>query len=509
MLSTAAADLATINGTALAAIDRLNAAVRHLHADEVGLAMQQQRQASRLESVWHVCADVREEVSNMRVTLGRHMQASAEIHNFLQLEAKRHEGMLQMLLRRTRKNELLLRNEAVKRAEESTAQRLRLPAFKKWREFSRRRSVCRIVMRKTKLRKVSIAFQSWRLWAKWAHKQLKYFRALEFSEEKNSRLLVCRYYQKFQRFVAIRHRMKRAATWLLQRNMRYKLLSTFSSWRRFQERQQALRRVFSQKLKLNETMDKKVKQRLMHCYFVKWTQYRVHRHKFQLLRDVAIGLTRRITGDRGRQIFLKWKSFAREQRNHRKKAGHLAVLANKALLKKYFSHWQKLQLHKWVGRQIHVAVAEVDAKVDIGLRTTSNMNETIQKMIEHYHQLSQTTSELSRSKVSHHQLRPTAFRETAEQVQLHDRFQELVDNAETNARVSSRPLPEHHSGFDDPMRGVVHAGPLSSLRGPSFASRSESPSSMGLANATRRTQFGAVQTQDPSRIGGLDARTRL
>ena len=55
----------------------------------------------------------------------------------------------------------------------------------------------------------------------------------------------------------------------------------------------------------------------------------------------------------------------------------------------------------------------LEEKVDIGLRTTANTNDTIQKLIEQFQLLEERTEELRLAKVSHHQLVDGAFRKNA------------------------------------------------------------------------------------------------
>jgi hypothetical protein len=384
----AAMDVANLNVMLVNAVNRLTAAARQQHADSIGLAQQQQRDASRLDAAWSVAASVREGLGRTDETLDRYMRGTDEICLYLQGEVRRQNDLVVVLLARTKRSERLLRRRVTDDLQESSRLALLRRFYMPWRQRGVQLKTTTSMMQRSARHSRQAVMNVWKLSVAKRRKQRLWFRHLDFLEDKNNRILAARYFQgKWATWVQARRRMRTAAVRLLHSTACFRMQRAYTVWMASLNRRRAVREHLAIQFQHLSSVSKMVKNQTMRRFYNKWTLFRVKREVARSQKRRASGLALRIHRDHAHRTFFVWLIAARKHANRRERFVEMARRNSCLVARKFFGKWDRWRWQRWVYGQIAAQIGPLERKVDIGLRTAANTNETIHKLIENFQYL--------------------------------------------------------------------------------------------------------------------------
>ena len=406
-LANAAVAVSKIHSGLINAVTKLQKAATEEHAQTDGMRVQQQRMSSRVDTIWHIAAEVREETNELSTSLQRQVRAAQEIQEFYQAESKRQTRTIEGLVKITKRHRacsLLFVSNGLH--ERNLLQRFVRRYYRHWYNHSllkktlfrimiggcqqltsrtyfiwqklllqrrQRRQTYRtsnILLLQTARRLISIRFASWRVWAALRARLRESLHSLRMGTAKR---LVATYFMKWTLLPPFNRRVRRKLALqrtLLQHSARVLLTRRYSLWLEYTRQRQKRRRRYRLSLQILSQNCVRLLRSILH----RWL--RIHRNRYEFKKKL---------------VDMRTKNMA-------------------CVMKDYFRRWQKLQTMQWVANQVEDHLAGLNNKVEIGLRTSANTNETIQKLIEYCGQLEKRLVDLARTKVSHHELRPAAYR---------------------------------------------------------------------------------------------------
>jgi hypothetical protein len=217
---------------------------------------------------------------------------------------------------------------------------------------------------------------------------------------------------------------------------------------------------------------------------------------------VASMLSGRVHDDQARGFLQRWRTYASGRGAFQRRYDGMSAANRSALARGMFGKWGRYHARRQAQRWIHDAVQPVEAKVDIGLRTTSNTNDTIQRLIENMQRLEQQVEDIHATKVSHHQLRTGAFRGPAAAVGGAGRLKGGADQYEDTPRAEQLEAAAARDLRDDvnPYGASAHLTELVAQRQPSASPAAVAPPAVPQYRAPSSTaSLREYQSREPER----------
>ena len=411
----AAADMSRVLSCFANALNRLNGAARQRATDAAATSSQLQRQASHLDAAWTLAAEANAQASATKEVLQRHAVATNEIHEYFQSTVQRQEREIKSLRRQAMHNQAVLRLCVERDVTRANARMLTLRYWRKWHRYARKWKAFLFVRRGMRRARSVNVFAIWRAFGVKQRRLRKLFAGTSYLEQHNGRLRVKRIFLRWQGHIMAQRLRRKAIHALMFRGTLGSMKFAFQQWRDWLKKRGSLKRLMMHNARACGSIGAATNtyvQRRMFSKWMAWIRGRIHRRR---QRRLITTVQRQVFQMLSRGTFGKWQKFAKQR--VAKKVTLIGMARRNVLqryVRHYFSAWQRFRWEQWVlrniSRHVHAQADVVESKINIGLRTAANTNETVRILIERMQAIDDRVLDLDRRKVALHQLRPSAFR---------------------------------------------------------------------------------------------------
>lgn len=401
----AAADVTRTQESLLQAVNRLTTAAKRQHQDCGALSAQHQRLATRVDTVWQTAVEVREEATNLTNAMHRHLRYADETHRYFHSKVDSIERLLGSVVQRLNRTTVVAQRASTQLLATKTMTSLLRPYFSSWVRRAMLRRALHAVVRRTKRCGQRGVFERWLLFARLKSLQRTRRRCVDALLHDTVQGRRSRYFHNWLQYLQVR-RTARKKLGMLRFFGDKGLLRIF--YQKLQRHAQESRR---NRVKSLFLLSQSKKYRMRHAY-LQWLKLALERRRrVRNLRLVAL-LSHNVERLRMRRSYTKWRLV---HETHNKVRRELVAMRRRSaviILRSFYNKWHLIVLRRWMLSEVRREVHQLGLKLEIALRTASNTSETITRIMEHQHELEGKVLEIVRTKVSLHQLRPAAFKET-------------------------------------------------------------------------------------------------